>query len=114
MRAIILCQIPDPNASSAITADDLALVWMDNNIVDSASMRVTALDSTTSCLPDLDCAILRACDHPFSLAMECDTSDVSRVALKREKRVRVCRFDIVQLDSMMTSCRKKTLVGRDA
>lgn len=113
MRAIVLCQIPDPNTSSTVTADDLALVWVDNHIVDGASMRVAALNSTASRLPNLDSAILRACDHPFSLAMECDTSDVSRVTFKGEKRVGVRRLDIVQLDGMMTCSREETLVGRD-
>ena len=114
MGAIVLSQVPNTNTSSAITANNLALVGMNDHIVDRAAVRVASLDGTTSSLPDLDKAIFRACDHPFSFTMKCNTRDIASMAFEGEERVGVGGLDIVELDRMVTSSRKETLVRRDA
>lgn len=113
MGAIVLSQIPDTNTSTTVARDDLALVWMNDNILDWATMRVATLNGTSTSLPDFDSAILRACNHPFSLTVERNTSDISSMAFEGEKWVRVGGLDIIQLDSMMTSGGQELLVRRD-
>jgi hypothetical protein len=112
--AIILSKVPDTNTSATVTANDLALVGVNHDIVDWAAVRVASLNSTSTSLPDLDSAILGACNHPLALTMECDTGDVAGVALKGEKRIRVGRLDIIQFDSMMAGGGEESLVRRDA
>lgn len=114
MRAVVLCQIPYAHTSSTITADDLALVGVDNNIIDRRAMGIASLNRTTSCLPDLHRAIFRACDHPFALAMKCNTSNIASMTFERKQRVRVCRFDIVKLDAVVAGSSKEPFVRRYA
>ncbi len=89
MGAIVLSQVPDTNTSSTITANNLALVGMNDHIVDRAAVRVASLNGTTSSLPDLDKAIFRACDHPFSFTVKCDTRDIASMTFEGEDRVGV-------------------------
>jgi hypothetical protein len=77
-------------------------------------MGITSLDRATPSLPDLDCAIFRACDHPFSLAVECDARHIATVTLKCEEGVWVCGFDVVEFDRVMASRSEESFVGRDA
>jgi hypothetical protein len=112
--AVILSQIPDANTSPTVAADDLALVGVDYYIVDRMAVRVAALNSARTSLPDLDCTILGTCYHPFSLTVECDTGDIAGVAIKGKERVWVRGFDIVELDCMVTGSCEEALVGRDA
>lgn len=46
--------------------------------------------------------------------MKGNACDVSRVALKRQKRVRIRRFDVIELDRVVASGGEKALVGGDA
>lgn len=101
MRAVILCQIPYSDASSSITTNNLSLVWMDDHIVDRATMVVTSLNMTTSSLPDFHCSIFRAGHHPLPFAVECNTGDVASMSFKSQKWVRVGSLDVVQLNSMV-------------
>jgi hypothetical protein len=87
--AIVLSQVPNTNTSSTITANNLALVGMNDHIIDRAAVRVASLNGTTSSLPDLDKAILRARDHPFSFTMERDTRDIASMTFKGEERIGV-------------------------
>jgi hypothetical protein len=86
---------------------------MNNYVIDRRAMGIASLDRTTPGLPDLHCAIFRACDHPFSFAVECDTCDVACMAFEGEERVWVRRFDVVELDRMMASSGKEAFVRRD-
>lgn len=110
MRAVVLSEVPDPNIAAAIAANDLALVWVYDNIVDRTAMIVASLDSPTAGLPDLNGAILRAGHHPFSFTVEGYARDISSVALKGQQGIGVGGLDIVELDSMVARCCEETLV----
>lgn len=77
-------------------------------------MGIASLNRATPSLPDLDCAIFRACDHPFSLAVECDARYVATMTLKCEEGVWVCGFNIVEFDRVMASRSEEAFIGRDA
>lgn len=76
-------------------------------------MIVCTLYRATSCLPDLDLAVLRASHHPFPLAMEGDARNVARVAFKCEHRCGVGGLDVVKLDGMMACSSEVAFVGGD-
>lgn len=114
MRTIVLSQIPDANTTAPVTADDLALIRVNHDIVDRAAVVVAALDGATARLPDLDSTILRARDHPFALAVERDARDVARVALEGQQGVGVGGLDVEELDGVVAGGREEALVGRDA
>lgn len=90
MRAVVLRKIPDPNTSTTIATDNLALVGVNDYIVDRATVGIASLNGSASSLPDLHGAILRAGDHPLSLAVKRDSSDVASMSFESEKRIRVC------------------------
>jgi len=87
--AVVLRKVPNTDASTTIAADDLALVGMNDYIVDSytVTVRVAPLNRTVASLPDLDCAIFRACDQPFTLTMKCDTRNIACMAFEGEERI---------------------------
>ena len=111
MRAVVLGQIPHPDAARPVAADNLALIGVDDNVVGGAAMVIASLNCPCPCLPDLDGAVLGARHHPLSLAMEGDAGDVSRVTLKRQQRVRVGRLDVVELDRVVARGGEVSLVG---
>ena len=114
MGAVIFGKVPHPDTASTITADDLALVRMNDYVIDRTAMSVAPLNGTTSSLPNLDCAIFRARDHPLSFTVKCYTGNIAGVALESQERVGIRRLDIVELYSMMTSSCEEALVRRDA
>ena len=75
---------------------------------------IVTLYAARSRVPDLDCAVFRACDHPFSFAMEGYACDVARVAIKGQERIGVRRAAIVKLDIVVASSSEKALVRRNA
>jgi hypothetical protein len=85
---------------------------MDDYIVHRAAVGIASLNGTTAGFPDLHCAVFRACDHPFPLAMECDTRNISSVTFECEKRVWVRGFDVVELHSVVARSCEKALIGR--
>lgn len=87
MRAVVLGQIPDSHTATAVTADDLTLVRMNDDVVCGEAVVVAALYGSTPRLPNLDSPVFRAGHHPFSLAVEGDASDVSGVTLKGQQGV---------------------------
>lgn len=111
MRAIVLGQVPNAHAAVSVAADDLPLVGVNHNIVGGASVAVASLDRAGPGLPNLDSAILRARDHPFPFAMECDAGNIASVAFKSMQGIWVRRFDVVELNSMMARGREESLVG---
>lgn len=114
VRALVLAQIPDAHIAPAIAADQLALIRVDDDIIDRDAMGVVALHAARACVPDLDGAILGARHHPLALAMEGDAGDVGRVAFKGEHGIRIRRLDLVELDRVVAGGGEEALVGRDA
>lgn len=114
MSTLVLAEIPDPDISTTVTRDELALVGMDDHIVDRAAMRVVSLDAASTSIPDLDGAIFGACNHPFTFAMEGYARDVAGMTLKGKHRAGIGRADIVELDVVTTSGREIALVWRNA
>lgn len=114
MRAAVLSQVPDSDTPTMVTADDLALVRVDNHIVDRRVVVVAALNSASASFPDLHSSILGASNHPLSLTVECNAGDVAGVTFKCQDRVRVRGLDVVKLDTVVACSGKKTLVRRDA
>lgn len=113
MTALVLAEVPDPNIATTVTRNELALVGMDDHIVDGEAMSVVTLDATKTSIPDLDRAIFGACDHPFPLAMEGYTRNIAGMTLEGEDRAGIGRADIVKLDSVTTSRREIVLVWGD-
>lgn len=114
MGADTLTKIPHAHHTSLISTDELALVWMDDHIVDRGPVHVIALQTARSRIPDLDSAILRTGDHPLAFAVECDTGDIVGVALEGHHRVGVCGLNVVELNIIVTSSREKAFVGGNA
>jgi hypothetical protein len=113
MGAAVLCQVPNTNVSSSVAADDFSLIGMNDYIINRRAMSITSLHRPTTSFPDLHGTILRASDHPFPFTVECDTSYIAGVSLKRKYRIWVRRFNIIKLDVMMASRREESFVGRD-
>ena len=111
MGAVILRQIPYPHTPRAIAADDLSLVGVNNHIVGRMAMVVAPLDRACFCFPNFDRSVFRACHHPLALTVKRHTCNVPRVALKRQPRVRIGRFDVVELDGVMTCGGEEALIG---
>lgn len=53
VRAFVLSQIPNANISSAVTANELTLIWVDDHIVDRYTVGVTPLHISTPRIPNL-------------------------------------------------------------
>ena len=113
MGAVVLGEVPDPDAAGPVAADDLALVGVYDDVVGGGAVVVAALDGAAARLPDLDGAVLGARDHPLALAVEGDARDVARVALEGEQRVRVGGLDVEELDGVVARRGEEALVGRD-
>lgn len=113
MSADTLAQVPDTDHASMVATDKLALVRMNDYIIDRSPVNIVALQATSPSIPDLDSSILGACDHPFPLTMECDTGNVVRVTFEGNHRIRVGRLDIKELDSIMTRSSQKSLIRGD-
>lgn len=112
MRALVLSQVPDPHITAAIATDELALVRVDDNVVDreAAGVGVVPLHRCRARIPDLDRTVLGAGDEPFALAMPAHARHVARVALEREHRVRVRVLDVVQLDRVTARRGQEALI----
>lgn len=114
MGADALAQVPDADHASAIAADELALVGVDDHVVDGSSVDVVTLETAGAGVPDLDSSILRAGDHPLALAVESNASDVVGVTLEGHHWVGVGGFDVVEPDIAVACGCKVALVGSDA
>ena len=113
MSTLVLAEIPDPDISTTVTRNKLALVRMNNHIIDRGAMRVIALNAASTSIPDLDSAIFRACNHPFAFAMKGYARNVAGMTFKGEDRARIGRADIVELNIVITGGCKIALVWRD-
>lgn len=112
VRALVLTQVPDANISSTVTADQLALIWMDNHIIDRNAVCVISLYVPAPGVPDLDGPILARRDEPLGLAVECDARDIRRMSVKDEDSIWVGGFDIVELDRVVAGGGEVAFVGR--
>jgi hypothetical protein len=97
-----------------VTADELTLVGMNDNVIDSRFVHVIALQATSPGIPNLHGSVLGAGDHPFAFAVKCDAGDVIRVTFKGNHRVGIGRFDIKKFYIVMTGRRQESLVRCDA
>jgi hypothetical protein len=107
-------QVPDSNHSKVVTTDQLALVGVNDNIVDGCAVDIVALQATGASIPDFHGSILGAGDHPFSLAVEGNTGDVACVTLKCDHRVGVGGLNIKQLHIVVARSREESLIRSDA
>lgn len=57
VRAFVLAQVPDPHVAAPVTADELALVWVDDDVVDGVAVGVVPLHGGCACVPYLNCSI---------------------------------------------------------
>ena len=114
VRALVLAEVPHAHVPRAITAHQFALVRVNDHIVDGAAMHVVALHGAGLAVPDLDRAVLGSGGDPLALDLEGHARHVGGVALERERRRRVGRADVVELDVRVAGCRDEALVGRDA
>ena len=113
MRAVVFSEVPNTNAASAVAAYDLALVGVDNYVVDCGAVAVAPLNRATASLPDLDGAVLRAGNHPFAFAVKSNAGDIACMAFECKERVWIGGLDIVELDSVVACSSKETLIGGD-
>lgn len=114
VRALVLAQVPDSNVTSAVTANQLALVRVDDYIIHRNTVGVVALYVAAPGIPDFDGAVLTRCHQPLGLAVECDASDVGRMAVKGENGVWVSRLDVVELHRVVTGGGEIAFVRRYA
>ena len=56
MRALVLREVPDADVAAAVAGDELALVRVDDDVVDGGAVGVVALDVAGAGVPDFDCA----------------------------------------------------------
>jgi hypothetical protein len=107
-------QVPNPDDTSAIPTNKFALVGVDYNIVDWSFMRVIALQAACTGIPDFNRTVLRAGNHPLPLAVKRDASDVVCMAVEGHDWIGIGRFDVIQLDIVVTGGCQVPFVGGDA
>lgn len=114
MAALVLAQVPNAHVAATITADKLALIRVDHDVVDRHAMCVIPLNVAAPRVPDLDRAVFATGHEPFRLAVERDAGHIAGVSVEGEYCVGVRRFDVVQLDRVVSGGGEVALVGRDA
>jgi hypothetical protein len=114
VATLILTQVPHAHGAGAVAADQLALVRVNDDVVDSAAVVVIPLHTAAPRVPDLDGAVLRRRDHPLTLAVEGHARDIAGVSLKGEHGGRVGGLDVIELNSVVPRGSEVALVGRDA
>lgn len=107
-------QVPNPDNTSAIAANEFALVGVDYNVVDRSFMRVIALQAACTGIPDFNRTVFRAGDHPLPLAVKRDAGDVVRMAVEGHDRIGIGRFDVIQLDIIVAGGCQVPFIGGDA
>lgn len=89
VAALVLAQIPDAHIASAIATDELALVWMDHDVVNRHPVGIVPLDIATPSVPNLDRTVFARGDQPLGFAMERNARDIAGVAVESEDRIRI-------------------------
>lgn len=54
VAAFVLAEVPNADVAASIAGDELALVWVDDDVVHGDAMGVVALDVAAAGVPDLD------------------------------------------------------------
>lgn len=111
--AFALAQIPDANVSASITTDKLALVGMNNHIVDRMCVLVVALNLPGSGIPHSHCHILRARDHPLALAVERNSRHIISMPFELHDMVGIAGLDVVETHHVPARGSKVFLVWGD-
>lgn len=111
MGTIVLSQIPHPDTSRPVATNNLTLIRVDYDIVRWAAMVIASLNCASPSFPYFDSAIFGASNHPFPLAVKGHARDIAGMSLESQERVRVRRFNIVELDGVVASGGKVPLVG---
>ena len=93
--AFVVAQVPDHDHPATVAGNELALVGVDDDVVDRMVVGVGSLNETTSCIPNSYCAILGGGDHPLALAVESDAGDIAVVSFKGHDGIRVGGLDVV-------------------
>jgi hypothetical protein len=114
VRALVLAQVPDAHIPPAVTANQLALVRVNNDIVHGDTVSVVSLHVAAARVPDLDGAVLRRRHEPLALAVERHARNVGRVPVERQDRIGVRRLDVIQLDCVVARGGEVAFVGGDA
>lgn len=105
MGADALTKVPNADHTRMVTTDELALIGVNDHIIDRSSVNVITLQATRTSVPNLHSPIFRAGNHPFPFTVKRNSGNVVGVTFKRDHRVRVGRFDIEELHIVMTcSC----------
>lgn len=113
MTTLILSQIPDPDIAAPIATNQLALIWMNDYIIDRDAVCIIPLYIATPSVPNLDGAVLGRRDKPLGLAVEGDAGDVASVSIEGKDCVGIGRLDVVELYRMMAGGGEVAFVGRD-
>lgn len=108
-----LSQVPDSHRTGTIPADELSLVWVDDNIVNGRLVDIVALQTACASVPDLDGSVFRAGNHPLAFTVEGDSGDIVCVAIEGHDRVGVAGLDIVELDIGVSGGGEVTFIGRN-
>lgn len=114
MRAFILAQVPHPHFAASIACYQLALIGMDDHIINRVVVIVVALDTGSPRVPNLHRPILRTRDHPLTFTVKCDTSNIPAMAIECQDRRRIRGTNVEELDVLVASCREPAFVGGDA
>mmetsp|Transcript_36972 Transcript_36972/g.68237 ORF Transcript_36972/g.68237 Transcript_36972/m.68237 type:complete len:203 (+) Transcript_36972:434-1042(+) len=93
----VRCEIPHPYVSVLVPRNYLTLVRMEDGRVESCLARVGTLKPRSlTHVPDFERAILRPCEHPLSVFLKPDRSDISRMAREVSHRHGYVLHDIEQ------------------
>lgn len=65
VRAAVFCEVPDLDAPLLVAADELALIRMDDDLVDGRLVVIVALNVTRPGIPDLERMVLGRGDEPL-------------------------------------------------
>jgi hypothetical protein len=114
VAALVLTQVPNAHVASAVAANELALIGVDDNIVDGHPVSVVALHIAAAGIPDFDGAVFGRRDQPLGLTVKRYAGDVGRVAVECKDGIGVGRLDVVKLDRMVAGGGEVALVGRNA
>lgn len=97
MCAAVFAEVPNLDTAALIARDQLALIWMNDNVVHRRAMVVIALNTRCSRIPNLDGAIFASRCKPLAFAVERDRRDIARMRFECGYGVvAVAVIDVVQ------------------
>ena len=81
MRTRIFTQVPYFHTARLVAADQLALIGVDDNVVDGGFVFVFTLNACRARVPYSDSVVLGACDEPFAPGGIGQGGDVAAVSV---------------------------------